>query len=179
MPKLKPIEISLTQAEEEILHQIAVQHKAEYRLVIRAKIILEAALGKSNSQIARQLDIKRSTVIKWRNRWHEQKEELATFASEATNQQFTQRIVEVLFDKPRAGTPAKFTAEQLCQIIAVATTSPEESGRPISHWDAGQLADEVVKRKIVESISARSIGRFLKSGGVKTAPNPNVATPGD
>ena len=34
-----------------------------------------------------------------------------------------------------------------------------------------QLRDEVVKRGIVPQISARTVGRLLKSGGIKTPPN--------
>ena len=62
----------------------------------------------------------------------------------------------------RPGTPATFSAEQICRIIAVACEEPEESGRPISEWTPRELADEVVKREIVESISPRQVGRFLK-----------------
>jgi len=76
-----------------------------------------------------------------------------------------------LSDLPRSGTPPKFTAEQLVQIMAVACEAPAESGRPVSHWTPPELADEVVKRQIVESISPSSVWRFLKSGRLKTAPD--------
>ena len=73
-------------------------------------------------------------------------------------------IATVLTDTPRPGTPATFTAAQIVQIVAVACEPPEESGRPISHWTPREVADEVRKRGIVETISTRSVGRFLKSG---------------
>ena len=43
----------------------------------------------------------------------------------------------------------------------------EDSGRPITHWTPPELADEAKKRGIVESISPRSVGRFLGRGGLK------------
>jgi hypothetical protein len=50
--------------------------------------------------------------------------------------------------------------------VALACENPrEESGRPITHWTPPELADEAVKRGIVESISPRSVGRFLGRGG--------------
>lgn len=78
-------------------------------------------------------------------------------------------LVEVLSDQARSGAPAKFTAEQVCQIIALVCEKPEESGRPINPWTARELADEAVQRQIVRSISATHVERFLKRGGVTTA----------
>jgi transposase len=69
-----------------------------------------------------------------------------------------------LEDDGRSGTPSKFTAEQLTQIIAVACESPEESDRPVTHWTPSELADEVKQRGIVESISPRHVDRVLKRG---------------
>ncbi|WP_404824257.1 hypothetical protein [Nostoc flagelliforme] len=53
-------------------------------------------------------------------------------------------------------------------MIAVACEIPATSERPVSHWTPKELADEVVKRKIVSEISPRSVGRFLKSSNVAT-----------
>lgn len=58
----------------------------------------------------------------------------------------------VLSDRPRSGTPPTFTAKDICQIIKVACEDPQLSGRPIMAWTPHELADEVVKRKIVASI---------------------------
>ncbi len=77
-------------------------------------------------------------------------------------------VEEMLSDKARAGAPTTFSAEQIVQITAIACEKPEDSERPISHWTARELADEALKRRIVEQISPRSVGRFLKSGGLKT-----------
>jgi hypothetical protein len=48
--------------------------------------------------------------------------------------------------------------------MAIACEPPESSGRPISHWTPGEIAAEAIKRGIVETISERHVGRFLKSG---------------
>ena len=59
----------------------------------------------------------------------------------------------MLADAPRPGCPGKFTAEQHAQIIAVACEPPAKSDRPIDHWTARELADEVVKRKAESAAS--------------------------
>jgi putative transposase len=69
-----------------------------------------------------------------------------------------------LADAPRPGAPAKLTADQRCRIEALACEKPEESGRPITHWTAREIADELKKRKIVENISPRHAARLLKRG---------------
>jgi putative transposase len=69
----------------------------------------------------------------------------------------------------------KFSAEQVCQILAVACEKPEECGRPISHWTPRELADEVKKRRIVIAISPRTVGRFSKGSGPEAAPMSQLA----
>ncbi|WP_440656999.1 helix-turn-helix domain-containing protein [Cysteiniphilum sp. G11B1] len=73
----------------------------------------------------------------------------------------------MLDDLPREGTPAKFSAEQICKIISVACEAPEKSGIPLSHWSLPSLAAELVKRQIVDSISTSQLHVFLKSGRYK------------
>jgi len=89
-----------------------------------------------------------------------------------SDSQFLAIIEGILDDAPRPGGPATFTPEQIVQIVAVACEPPEKSGRPISHWTARELADEVQKRQIVSSISSRTVGRFLKAGRLTTASQP-------
>jgi putative transposase len=84
-------------------------------------------------------------------------------------------IEDLLNDLPRAGWAGKFSAEQVTRIMAVACEPPDRSGRPVTHWTARELADEAVKRGIVESISPRQVGRFLKDGGPQAASEPLLA----
>jgi len=69
----------------------------------------------------------------------------------------------VLTDAPRSGSTGTFTAEQVTQILAVACEPPEQSGRPIDRWTHRELADEVIGRGIVLSISASQVGRSIGS----------------
>jgi len=73
-----------------------------------------------------------------------------------------QKINEILSDNEKPGVPAKFTAEQVCQILSVACEKPEDSNLPLSHWSLPALRLEVIKRGIVENISVTHLGRFLK-----------------
>src|SRR5262245_27093334 len=77
--------------------------------------------------------------------------------------------------RPRPGGPATFSPEQIVQIVAVACEPPERSGRPISHWSARELAEEVKKRQVVSDISARTVSRFLKAGRAAAAQEPVLA----
>ena len=67
------------------------------------------------------------------------------------------------------------TAIFVSAILAVACEPPENSGRPVTHWTPRELADEVIKRGIVASISPRQVGRFLKWGRVAAASQPLLA----
>jgi len=92
-------------------------------------------------------------------------------AEEASERELRQAIEQTLSDRPRSGAPPTFTAEQICQIVAMACEAPShESGRPLTHWSTTELADEAIKRGIVEDISARSVGRFLKGGRSEASP---------
>jgi hypothetical protein len=51
----------------------------------------------------------------------------------------------------------------------------EESGRPITHRTTAELSDEAIERGIVQSISARSVGRFLGRGGFEAPPDALLA----
>ena len=149
---------------KEILTQITRQQNNPHWLVTRATLILRAAAGQSNSQIARELGSTRNPAIKWRRQWNNNSEALAGMEEEAEEQEMRQAIERILSDAPRSGAPPTFTAEQIVQIIAVHCEKPEASGRPVTHWTPKELADEVIKRGIVESISPRQVGRFLKRG---------------
>jgi putative transposase len=166
-PKLEGL--TVTASQHKILKGIVRARGSEAGLVRRAKIILGSAAGMSNSAMVRQYEVEHETVRRWRNRWLSQLERFAQIESNETESDPEERqkalkaaIMEALRDEQRSGTPPKFSAEQQVKIIAVACEDPQESGRPISHWTPREIADEVVKRKIVSSISAQSIERFLK-----------------
>ena len=168
----KAPEICLTQRQRWVLEEIVNRPTSSQRDVRRAAIVLAAARGATNQQIARELHRDRDAVACWRNRWHDFAEAWQALEQnpKARFQEFRDLAAEILSDAPRPGAPLKFSAEQVCRIIAVACEEPaEESERPVSHWSRRELADEVIKRGIVARISPRSVGRFLKSGRIAAA----------
>ena len=58
----------------------------------------------------------------------------------------------------------------MVQIIALACEAPAASGLPLSHWTPKALADEALKRKLVERLSEKTVARFLK-GRLAKAPS--------
>lgn len=135
------------------------------RLVERCTIILLSAEGVSNEEQGRRLGVDRQRVRRWRTRWVSNEGRLATAEREGVSDKDLARLLrELLADEPRPGGPATFTAEQLTQIIAVACEPPADSGRPVTHWTPQELADEVIQRGIVDTISARHVDRLLKGG---------------
>jgi putative transposase len=160
-----PVKIELNTEEKEGLKKLASRPSTSQQIAQRARIILAANAGQNNAQIARAEAVSVNKVRKWRRRWAELK---AVPLDEMS-------LVERLQDLPRSGSPGKFSAEQLAQIIALACEDPRASGYPVSHWTPKEVAAEAIKRGIVESISPRQVGRFLKRGRVTTASQPVLA----
>lgn len=159
----KPPQTQATETQKAILQRIIRRATNPQNLVLRAKIVLASTeYGRRNTQIGRDLSCSAQTVSTWRRRWLAAWEKLVAIEAAGTEQELEAAIIEVLSDQPRPGAPAKFTAEEVCQIIKVACEAPALSGRPITEWTPRELADEVVKREIVESISPSQVGRFLK-----------------
>jgi putative transposase len=166
--------VQLTARQRACLEQMARRQTSPQRLVRRAKILLALETGATQGHVMRQMHLNRGTVQMWCRRWCALASKLEHMEADGCRDKaLTTAIVEVLTDHPRSGTPATFTAEQLVQMVAVACEDPAESGPPVSHWTPREVAEEVRKRGIVETISPRSVGRFLKSGGF-TAPSGRV-----
>jgi hypothetical protein len=141
--------------------------RTEPRWVVeRASVIVLAWEGLPNQEIAARLPLGRMAVGTWRRRWRDAWDEL-TLLECAEPARLREAIRETLKDAPRAGSPGKFTAEQVTQILAVACEPPEKSGRPITHWTNVELRDEVVKRKIVPSISVSQVGHYLRTAALQ------------
>jgi transposase len=69
MPRQSPYPIELAPEERRILEARARRHTLSYREVVRAKLILLAAEGLENREIARRLDLARPKVSEWRKRF--------------------------------------------------------------------------------------------------------------
>jgi putative transposase len=154
MARLAPKPLHLTDFEREQLTQIVNRHSTPQQIAFRASIILLADQGQNHQQIATSLNISRDMARLWRNRW------LALSPQQKT-------VLERLSDAERSGTPATFSLEQILQIFAIACEKPDAYGRPISHWTARELADEVIAQGIVQTISPRHIGRLMNEADLK------------
>jgi transposase len=156
MPK-SATKVILSDKETEGLKRIIKRHKSEQRHVLRAQIILFAAQGYSNAKISRELGVNVDTARKWRDRWVMlQGVDLEDLSLE-----------ERLEDVPRPGKPSKITEVQRCEIAALACEEPGKAERPISQWTEREIADEILKRGIVQQISPRHAARLLKKKGLK------------
>jgi len=89
MPRSSPFVINLNSEERRQLETMAAKYTLPYFQVVRAKMILHAAEGLSNHQIARRLDTRREIVSLWRKRFFEER-------------------LEGLAERPRPGRPRSF-----------------------------------------------------------------------
>jgi len=148
----KPPPLSLSEKERKELKALVRRHSTPQQLALRGRIILAADAGQNNSQIAREEDVSVDTVRAWRKRW------LALQGIALDDLSISAR----LSDEARPGRPSQITAEQICQMVTLACEQPRE--RPISQWTGREIADEMVRRGIVEQISPRHAARLLKKG---------------
>ena len=71
MPRKSPYTLSLSSEQRVELEARARRYTLPYRDVVRAKIVLMAAAGLGNDEIAARLDTRREVVSKWRKRFFE------------------------------------------------------------------------------------------------------------
>jgi DNA-binding CsgD family transcriptional regulator len=67
-----PFQVVLTADERQVLEARVRRRKAEQREVLRARIVLAAAQGEENKQIAERLGIAANTALKWRKRFFQE-----------------------------------------------------------------------------------------------------------
>jgi transposase len=161
MARLTAVPIRLGDDQRGALEGLVRAHTTPQQVALRARMILLCDDGVGVREIARRLGVWPKTVRRWRKRW------LSSPAGAG--------IAARLSDAPRSGAPATFTAEQICAIIAIACEQPSASDRPITHWSQEEVADEAIRRRIVDSISQRSVGRFFKRVGGQAASHPVLA----
>src|SRR5215470_8746268 len=167
--------VIITERQQQVLQTMTRSSSCPQALARRAHMILLAFEGHSNEDIAQRIGYERHAVGSWRQRWAGALQRLILIECCEKDSALPRAIEAVLADLPRSGCPGKFTPEQVTQILAVACEPPEDSGRPVTHWTPPELADQAQRRGIVESISARQVGRFLKYGPAAAAPQPLLA----
>lgn len=163
----KAAKIQLTTRMFEILKQLSNARSIGRDVSVRAKIILMGYRQYDNQTIAGELGICPQTVGKWRRRWRDSFDALASMQCTENQAAFFRTIVECLSDAPRSGSPGTFTAEQIVGVIATACEPPKNSGRPVTSWTGRELADEAVQRSLVASISASHVNRILREVDLK------------
>jgi len=157
MPGRKPEKIEQSEKVRQAREKLAARHTTGQQKAQRARIILKAAAGQKHAEIAQALKGSVAMAWLWRRRWLALQDlGLDEVSVEAR-----------LEDWPRPGAPARLTADQVCQIEHMACQGPEKAGRPIRQWTGREIADELVKRGIVKSISPHHAARLLKKGASK------------
>ncbi len=151
----RPPALALTEAERQALESFVHRPSTPQQLALRGRIVLAAAAGLNNPQIAGHFGINAEMARRWRARW---------LATPPADPAALPNVAARLADAPRPGAPAHFTAEQFCQLIALACEIPAGSDRPISQWSQREIAQEAIQRGLFDTISPRHVGRFLKGG---------------
>jgi putative transposase len=136
--------------------------RVPYCSLTKSRCASRGLKGTSNTSIAQHLQIDYETVRRWRDRWQAAESRLQVIEETGKRKPLKQAIEVLLTDERRPGAPATFTLEQFMQIMALACETPASADRPVSTWTSRELADEAVKRGIVEQISPRTLERFLK-----------------
>jgi transposase len=148
VPAPRACQIIVTASDRARLKKLVRTHTAAQRDVTRASIVLLAARGLSNNQIATRLRITVDTVRTWRGRYAAQGR-------------------DGLADRPRSGRPPVFTPVQVAQVKALACQLPAQAGVPLSVWSAPELAREAVSTAILDEVSASTVRRWLAEDAIK------------
>src|SRR3954447_15657385 len=121
MPVSAPVGIELSDGERARLESWARRRTSAQALALRSRIVLLAAEGLNNSEIAERLGVHRPMVRKWRGRVAEHR-------------------LDGLTDEPRPGQPRKITDAQVEEVIVrTLETTPKDA----THWSTRSMAREV------------------------------------
>ncbi|MDR1427695.1 MAG: IS630 family transposase [Bifidobacteriaceae bacterium] len=130
-------------AEERTELSALVKPTAEHRMAARAKIVLAAARGDPNVEIAAGLGVSRETVRKWRGR----------YAAER---------LPGLGDRPRPGRPRRYTPVQVAEVKAIACSKPEDRDVPLARWSVREIARQA-EAEHVAAVSPATVARWLRA----------------
>ena len=165
----RPSAMRLTEAERRGLEALIRRHTAPQQVALRARIVLAAAEGRNNGQIARRLGLEADTVRLWRGRW------LGLQADPAGRAERRGPAGRCAAAGPAGrGSPPSRSAR----------SSPwpaRPRRRPAGRSASGrgrEIADEIVRRGIVDRHLAPPRRAALKTAGLQAAPGPVLADPG-
>jgi transposase len=137
MARPKP-ELVLSDDERRTLTAWANRPKSTQRLALRARIVLACADQPSNTAVAQQLGVCRTTVGTWRSR-------------------FVARRLEGLTDEPRPGAPRTVTDEEVERVV---TRTLEAMPTNATHWSTRRMA-------AASGLSQSTVGRIWRAFGLK------------
>lgn len=157
----KASRVTVTETMYDILERLANSGMTPQSIAVRMMVILLAWGKASNIEISQQAGVGRQQVGLWRRRWKESQEALLAIQFNESTAQFERAIMGVFCDAQRSGSPGKFTPTQVVGIISIACEPPSHCDRPVTTWTGRELADEAVKRGLVDSISTSQVNRFL------------------
>lgn len=140
--------VVLTADERDLLTRRANAARSPHRDVVRARIVLAAAEGAANAQIARDLRICEDTARRWRHR-------------------FCAQHLDGLKDRPRSGRPPSFTPVEVAEVKALACSRPADHGLPLTRWSVAELAAHAVGTGRVRPVSVATVGRWLAADAIK------------
>lgn len=143
-PLVAPV-LRLRGKDRRLLQRVVRCHKSEQRAVLRAKIILWAARGISNSEIAFHLGVDVKTVRKWRSR-------------------FKYWGLQGLRDEERSGRPRVFDFKVRHELFSLVVQTPPE---PYSRWSLDLLAKALIDGRLVASISIETLSSWLREAELK------------
>ena len=154
---LKKYIVDLTDAERSTLQDVISKGRTTARRFTRAHLLLAAADGHTDQQIATTLRIGLRTV-------------------ERTRQRFVEGgLARALTDQPRPGAPAKLDGNQAAMVVALACSAAPE-GR--ARWTMQLLAAKLVDLQVVDAISDETVRRTLKKRCEALAETPVVHSDG-
>jgi transposase len=137
---VKKYQVELTADEFQRLDQMSRRGKQGARKLIRARILLKAALGMRDEEIAQEVDTSVATI-------------------ERTRKRFASNRLGALEELPRPGRKRCLDVRGEARLIAEAC-SPAPGGR--EHWTLQLLADRAVELQLAESCSDDTVHRLLK-----------------
>lgn len=148
MSRQSPFMVRLTREDRVVLEERAGSRSMSHALVVRARIVLLAADGLQNVDIAARVGMCVDVVSRWRKR-------------------FCQEGLDGLVDRSRSGRPRRFGSEIVAGIKALACEPPEQRHVPLSRWSSAELAAQAVSEGLVPAISSSTVRRWLHADAIK------------
>ena len=148
MSRRSPFVVVLSDVDRAVLDASVAAYTAPCWLVQRARIVLLAADGLANVDIARRVGVDVDTVSKWRKR-------------------FVTEGLAGLKDRRRSGRPRRFPAEVVAGVKAMACQPPAQRQVALSRWSSAELAAQAVAEGLTVSVSASTVRRWLAQDAIK------------